>query len=144
MSKIAYDADFYGWANEQAALLRAGRLAEADLANIAEEIESMGRSEKRELVSRLAVLLTLLLKWRYQPEQRSRSWSASIKVQRRGLSRHLADNPSLKSLLPVGLADAYQDAILIAAAETKLGEQAFPPACPWPIDDVINPDFWPE
>ena len=83
MNKIAYDADFYGWANEQAALLREGRLNEADIENIAEEIESMGRSEKRELVSRLAVLLTHLLKWRYQPGGRGSSWRASIVVQRR-------------------------------------------------------------
>jgi hypothetical protein len=144
MSRIAYDADFYGWANEQAALLRAGRLAEADIANIAEEIESMGRSEKRELTSRLAVLLTQLLKWRYQSERRSGSWSASIKIQRRGLARHLADNPSLKSRLPTSLADAYQDAALIAADETKLGEAAFPAACPWSFDEIANPEFWPE
>jgi hypothetical protein len=144
MSKIGYDADFYGWANEQAALLRAGRLAEADIANIAEEIESMGRLEKRELTSRLAVLLTHLLKWRHQPERRSSSWSASIKVQRRGLARHVADNPSLKSFLPTSLADAFQDAVLIAADETKLGEAAFPPACPWSFDEIMNSDFWPE
>ena len=144
MNRISYDADFYGWANEQAALLREGRLAEADIANIAEEIESMGRSEKRELTSRLAALLTHLLKWLHQPERRSGSWSASIKVQRRGLTRHLADNPSLKARLPASLADAYQDAILIAADETKLGEAAFPPSCPWSFDEIINPDFWPE
>ncbi len=144
MNRISYDADFYGWANEQAALLREGRLAEADIANIAEEIESMGRSEERDLTSRLAALLTHLIKWRYQPERRSGSWSASIKVQRRGLTRHLADNPSLKARLPASLADAYQDAVLIAADETKLGEAAFPPSCPWSFDEIINPDFWPE
>ena len=144
MNRISYDADFYGWANEQAALLREGRLAEADIANIAEEIESMGRSEKRELTSRLAVLLTQLMKWRHQPERRSGSWSASIKVQRRGLMRHLADNPSLKLRLPVSLADAYQDAVLIAADETKLGASVFPPVCPWSFDEIMNPDFWPE
>ena len=144
MNRISYDADFYGWANEQAALLREGRLAEADIANIAEEIESMGRSEKRELTSRLAALMTRPLKWRRQPELRSGSWSASIKVQRRGLTRHLADNPSLKAGLPAALADAYQDAVLIAADETKLGEAAFPPSCPWSFDEIINPDFWPE
>jgi hypothetical protein len=119
MSKISYDADFYGWVNEQAALLRAGRLAEADIANIAEEIESMGRSEKRELVSRLAVLLTHLLKWRRQPERRSGSWTASIKVQRRGLERHLADNPSLRARLPAALANAYADAVTIAAERSR-------------------------
>jgi hypothetical protein len=75
MGKTSYDADFYGWANEQAELLRAGRLDEADIANIAEEIESMGRGEKRELVDRLTILLMHLLKWHFQPGFRSASWS---------------------------------------------------------------------
>ena len=74
MSNSLYDRDFYAWANQQAALLRAGRLAEADIENIAEEIESMGRSEKRELVSRLVVLLQHLLKWQFQPLFRGASW----------------------------------------------------------------------
>ena len=74
MSNSLYDRDFYAWANEQAALLRAGRLTEADIENIAEEIESMGRSEKRELVGRLAILLQHLLKWQFQPGRRSASW----------------------------------------------------------------------
>jgi len=144
MSKFAYDADFYGWAHEQAQLLRAGKLNEADIANIAEEIESMGRSEKRELVSRMAVLLTHLLKWRFQPGHRSGSWTASIKVQRRGLERLIDDNPSLKSILPAAVSDAYVDALTNAGDETGLGEPAFPPACPWYPDEILNPDFWPE
>jgi hypothetical protein len=143
MNKIAYEADFYGWANEQAALLRDGRLNEADIENIAEEIESMGRSEKRELVSRLAVLLTHLLKWRYQPGGRGSSWRASIVLQRRALDRHLSDNPSLKPRLPQALADAYRDAVVIAGDETKLGETGFPQDSPWSFEDVQNPDFWP-
>ena len=69
-----YDRDFYAWANEQAGLLREGRLSSADVANIAEEIETLGRNEKRELRSRLSVLFLLLLKWRHQPARRSRSW----------------------------------------------------------------------
>jgi Domain of unknown function DUF29 len=143
MNKIAYEADFYGWANEQAALLRDGRLNEADIENIAEEIESMGRSEKRELVSRLAVLLTHLLKWRYQPAGRGSSWQASIKIQRRALARHLDDNPSLRTLIPAALTDAYRDAVIIAADETKLGEAAFPQELSWAFDEIMNPDFWP-
>src|SRR5271168_5304601 len=90
-----YDTDFYAWANEQAALLRAGRLSEADIQNIAEEIESMGRSEKRELVSRLAVLFQHLLKWRYQPGFRGNSWRLTIEDQRQEVSDHLSENLSL-------------------------------------------------
>ena len=144
MNRIAYELDFYGWANEQAALLREGRLAEADIANIAEEIESMGRSEKRELVNRLAVLLTHLLKWRYQPGHRSGSWTASVRVQRQRLVRHLDDNPSLRPLLPGALDDAYADARIVAADETGLTEAAFPSSSPWSFDEIMNPDFWPE
>src|ERR1700684_1921614 len=92
-----YDTDFYVWANEQAALLRAGRLSEADVENIAEEIESMGRSERSELVNRLTVLLVHLLKWRYQQNLRGRSWALTIEQQRIQLSRHLVRNPSLQS-----------------------------------------------
>ncbi|HWG06555.1 MAG TPA: DUF29 domain-containing protein [Beijerinckiaceae bacterium] len=143
MNKIVYEADFYGWANEQAALLRDGRLNEADIENIAEEIESMGRSEKRELVSRLTVLLTHLLKWRFQPVGRGSSWRTSIVVQRRALDRHLTDNPSLKPRILEAVDSAYRDAILIAGDETKLGESVFPQECPWTFEDIANPDFWP-
>ena len=143
MGKTSYDADFYGWANEQAALLRAGRLGEADVANIAEEIESMGRSEKRELVSRLSVLLTHLLKWRYQPAGRGSSWRATIIVQRSRLVDHLDDNPSLKPMIPVALQRAYREAVVVAGDETKLGEGAFPPSSPWTFDEVIDPVYWP-
>ena len=144
MNKASYELDFYGWANEQAEILRSGRLNEADIANIAEEIESMGRSEKRELVSRLAVLMTHLLKWRYQPAGRGSSWQASIMVQRRRLADHIEDNPSLKPLIPRAMASAYGDARIVAGDETKLGEAAFPDVCPWSFDDVMNPDYWPD
>ena len=100
------DSDFYAWSLEQAALLRAGRVGEADLAAIAEEIESMGRTEKRELVSRLSLLLMHLLKWKFQPKKRSASWEATIRVQRNRLVDHLDDNPSLKPMLPTTLASA--------------------------------------
>src|SRR4029077_12450499 len=103
-----YDRDFYAWANEQAALLRAGRLAEADLENIAEEIESMGRSERRELINRLTVLLLHLLKWQFQPGLRGNSWRLSIEEQRYRLEDHLNDNPSLKAQITLAIRDAYR------------------------------------
>ncbi len=99
MPNANYDRDFYAWANEQAALLREGKLAQADIEHIAEEIESMGRTEKRELVSRLTVLLLHLLKWRFQSEMRGKSWRLSIQGQRYQISDHMADNPSLKAKL---------------------------------------------
>lgn len=139
-----YDSDFYAWANQQAALLRAGKLNAADIEHIAEEIESMGRSEKRELISRLAVLLMHLLKWHVQPTLRGNSWRATIKIQRRELERHLADNPSLKSKLPDIIAGAYGDAVLLAMRETGLAESTFPAVCPWSFEQMMDPDFWPD
>jgi hypothetical protein len=139
-----YDRDFYAWANEQAVLLRAGRLSEADIEHIAEEIESMGRTEKRELVSRLTVLLLHLLKWRFQPGLRGASWEASVQVQRIKLVDHLDDNPSLKPQLPAGIAAAYRVGRIEAAAETGLGQAAFPQSCPWTWHQIMDPNFWPD
>lgn len=139
-----YDRDFYAWANEQAELLRAGNLAQADIEHIAEEIESMGKTEKRELISRLAVLLLNLLKWQHQPGRRGASWQATIRVQRRDLRRHMADNPSPKATLPESIADAYGNAIIEAGAETGLPESSFPSTCPWSFDQMLDDAFWPE
>lgn len=137
-----YDHDFYAWANQQAALLRAGKLSDADIANIAEEIESMGRSEKRELVNRLNVLLMHLLKWRFQPERRSRSWDVSIANSRDELTDHLADNPSLKAVLPEAVASAYRRSRRSASAETGLPESTFPIDCPWTFDEAMREDLF--
>ena len=138
-----YDRDFFAWSREQADLLRAGKLTEADILNIAEEIDSMGRTEKRELVSRLTVLLLHLLKWRFQSERRGASWEASIRVQRNRIADHLDDNPSLRPMLPQALANAYRDARLEAAAETNLPVASFPDECPWQLADVLDPEFRP-
>ena len=135
-----YDADFYAWANTQAALLRSGRIDQADIEHIAEEIESMGKSELRELENRLARLFTHLLEWQFQPNRRSRSWTLTIKEQRRRLHRHLAQNPSLKAKLEQAVLDAYGDAILEAARETGLAEETFPPVCPFTIEQILNED----
>lgn len=139
-----YDADFYGWANEQAALLRSGKLADADVANIAEEIESMGRSEKRELVNRLAVLLEHLLKWHAQPNLRSTSWRLTVEEQRIQLRSHLADNPSLKPILPDAITQDYRLGLLAAQRDTGLAAQAFPPSNPWTEQQILDDGFHPE
>jgi hypothetical protein len=138
-----YERDFYAWAGEQAALLRAGKLNDADILNIAEEIESMGRSEKRELVSRLKVLLLHLLKWQFQSDLRGASWETSIKVQRIELEDHLADNPSLKAHLAEAIASAYRVGRLEAAAETGLNPAPFPATSPWSAAEILDEDFWP-
>jgi len=140
----AYEKDFYAWANEQAALLRGGKLAEADIEHIAEEIESMGKAEKRELVARLTVLLLHLLKWRHQPNLQGASWRATIDVQRLDIADLLEDNPSLESLLPEVVARAYRKAIKEAERETGLSETTFPAACPWSFEQATDSGFWPD
>jgi len=139
-----YDSDFYAWSREQARLLRAGELEGADIENIAEEIDSMGRAEKRELVSRLTVLLLHLLKWRHQPDKRGPSWEASIRVQRDDVEDHLADNPSLKPLLPQALGSAYRKGRMAAVAETGMPWSTFPEACPWTAQQALDESFWPD
>jgi hypothetical protein len=139
-----YDQDFYAWANEQAGLLRAGRLSEADIVHIAEEIESMGRSEKRELVTRLTVALLHLLKWQYQPALRGNSWRLTLEEQRNQLEDHLADNPSLKSVVGETVVAAYRNALLGAVRETGLDRGIFPVDCPWSFEQIVDPNFYPE
>jgi hypothetical protein len=138
-----YDTDFYAWANEQAALLRSGKLAAADIEHIAEEIESMGKTEKRELISRLTVLLVHLLKWQYQPVRRGSSWEVSIRVQRDAVNLHMDDNPSLKSKLAESIGHAYRAAALLASDETALPWSTFPAMCPWPFEQMMDLNFWP-
>jgi hypothetical protein len=144
MSNSLYERDFYAWANEQAALLRAGKLGDADIGNIAEEIESMGRSEKRELLSRLRVLLMHLLKWRYQPDRRGKSWRLTIAQQRDDLEEHLRDNPSLRAQLDAAIATAYRHARRDAEKETDLDGDIFPVECPFTFDEMTDEDFWPD
>ena len=129
---------------EQAALLRAGRFGAADIANIAEEIESMGRGEKRELVDRLAILMAHLLKWQFQPGSRGPSSSSNIREQRIRLRSHLKDNPSLKGKLDDAFAEAYELAVIGAARETGLPETEFPKTAPYRFEQASDDAFWPD
>ena len=140
---VDYDEDFYAWTIEQARLLRSGELSTIDAANLAEEIESMGRSDRRELRSRLVVLVTHLLKWRHQPGARSRSWSATIDEQRLQIEDVLTESPSLRPMVPAMLSEAYAISRARAIAETGLAEEAFPEACPFTPDAVLSRSFLP-
>ncbi len=133
-----YWQDPYGWAMHQAALIRAGRLAEIDLENVAEEIESLGRSEFRSLKSNLAQILLHMLKWDYQPERRSRSWVISINKHRRAYQSDLDDNPSLKPRRAEALSEAYKDARGDAADETHLPLKTFPADCPYDWAAILD------
>ena len=144
MSNSLYERDFYAWANEQAALLRTGKLDSADIENIAEEIESMGRCEKSQLINRLTVLLLHLLKWRYQPSLRGNRWRLTIKDQRCRLRRNMHDNPRLRSQLDDAMVDAYALAQIRAERETGLAVETFPEACPFTFDQATSEDFLPD
>jgi len=140
---INYDTDFYGWTQEQADLLKAGRLAELDIDNLLEEVETMGRSEKRELDSRLTVLLLHLLKWQYQPIRCGRSWQLTIEGQRINFSETLDENPSLKAQLDTILKKAYAKSLIKASQETGLDKQTFPSSCPWTFAQILDNNFYP-
>jgi len=136
-----YNLDFYAWTQEQAKLLRNQEFQNLDWENIAEELEGMGRSEKRELGSRLEVLIMHLLKWQFQPALRSRSWELTIKEQRLRLEKLLAENPSLKSSLAEVMENVYPLASLSAERETGLS--AFPETCPYSLPEILAADFFP-
>lgn len=140
----AYERDFHAWANEQATLLRAGRLSDLDAEHMAEEIEALGRGERQELTSRLSVLLLHLLKWSHQPELRGRSWELTIKEQRRQLARHLRNSPSLGPWTDAAMADAYGDAVLRAELEMNLLRDMLPWSCPYRFEQAMDEAFWPE
>ncbi|HIB1591292.1 TPA: DUF29 domain-containing protein [Salmonella enterica subsp. enterica serovar Muenchen] len=139
-----YDTDFYGWTQEQADLIRAGRTEDLDLKNLLEEIEAMGRSERRELESRLQVLFMHLLKWQYQSERQGRSWQLTIEEQRLRALKVLSENPSLKSKLSDIIADAYRIAIINAERETNIRRSVFPETCPWTFEQAVDASFWPQ
>ena len=141
---LLYERDFYAWTQRQAALLKTGQTNELDLANLAEEIESMGKSLRRELTSRIAIILIHLLKWRSQPGLRSSSWEGSIRIQRIEVADHLAENPSLRAHVQDAMDAAYRRAIVGAEGETGLPKSAFPQTSPWTFEQIMDEAFWPE
>jgi hypothetical protein len=138
-----YDTDVVAWAWEQAALLRSGQLSAIDALNIAEEIEDVAKNEQRQLGSRLVVLLSHLLKWKYQPSHRGHSWRLTIKAQRSSIARALRRIPSLKHYLKdeEWLDEVWDDAVVAATKETQL---QLPSQNPWSLSQVFDPDFFPD
>jgi len=138
-----YDQDLVAWSREQGQLLRMGQFAQLDIAHLAEEIEDLGKRERRALVSRLAVLLGHLLKWQYQPDSPYRkSWRATINTQRRAVAKLLNENPSLRGQADLLIAEAYPDALDLAVAETPFDYEHFPGICPWTIEQILTA-YWP-
>ena len=145
MGNISYERDVALWSRQQAALLRSGNWSELDIEHLADEIEDVGKSERREIISRMAILIAHMLKWQYQPARRSASWQATIRHQRNSVELALGESPSLKS---TAMADAkwqgviWSDAVDIAIRETGLSD--FPDVCPWRYDQVLDREFWPD
>ena len=139
-----YENDIVAWAKEQAYLLRSGQLSVLDIEHIAEEIEDVGKSEQRELASRMAVLLSHLLKWQCQPDRQGSSWQRTIKEQRKAIVRRLKKTPSLRVSVNDSewLEDAWGDAISITINET--GMSNFPDSCPWTTEDILFENWLPQ
>ena len=141
-----YDEDFYAWTQEQATLLRLGARHDLDLTNLAEEIESLGKSDRRALGSHLRNLVMHLLKWPYQPGGRltGHSWESSILNARAAIAELVEDSHSLQREVAGLLARWYSLARLDASDETGLLLATFPETCPWTPAQVLDPDFWPD
>ena len=135
---VSYETDFYTWTQQQGALLRAGRFDAVDRDNLAEEIESLGRSEYDRLVSFYRLILLHMLKWEHQPNHRSRSWAISIDIHRAHAEDVLRENPGLKSRADEAFERAYRVARLEAVAETGLSKSVFPERCPFTRDEMVT------
>ncbi|HEY9810209.1 MAG TPA: DUF29 domain-containing protein [Halomicronema sp.] len=133
-----YNEDFYLWTQATAQKLKEGKFNELDITNLIEEVESMGRSEKRELKSRLIVLLMHLLKWEYQPEKRSQIWHSTISEQRICIEELIEDSPSLQPLISELFDACYQKARQKAADETGIKLTFFPQESPFTVEEVLQ------
>jgi hypothetical protein len=140
----SYDRDFFRWTEDQADLLRARRFNELDTPNLIDEIETLGRSVKREIEARMKVLVVHLMKWRFQRKRRSRSWTSTIAEQRSQIRRELRDSPSLRAYPATILAEEYAVMRLPAAGETDLPAERFPEICPFTIGEILDTGFQPD
>lgn len=139
-----YDLDYAAWLEQQASLLKTGCLADLDLQHLTEELELKLGNERREIYQRMRVLIGHLLKWKYQPEQRSGSWEGTIRVQRKDLHKLLKNSPSLKRFVEPEAIEAYADAIELVSYEMKIQESIFPAERPFSIENILDKNFWPD
>ncbi len=142
MKESLYETDFYAWTQKQANLLQTKQWHTLDLPNLVEEIESLGKQQRQELRNRLSVLIGHLLKWQYQPSQRSRSWLATIRIQRRETQELLQENPSLRSYIEEALPTCYKSGIDLAVKETNLPYKTFPVDCSYILAEILDDDFY--
>jgi hypothetical protein len=139
-----YERDFFTWTQEQARLLRERRFDDLDLDNLVDEVESVGSSEKHEIRRRLKVLLTHLLKWKFQPGLRGVSWRRTIRQQREAIAEIIETSPSLRAYPSQVMRTAYTGASVSASEETGMMIGIFPEACPFSVDQILDLEFFPE
>lgn len=146
VSRQDYATDFAAWAQQQAVMVRLGHWEEIDQEHLAEELEALSRSEHDALESRLEILTTHLLKWRFDTTSQDprRLWRLTIREQRRRIARLLHRSPSLRPTLPDVLHESYPHARFMALDETDLPETAVPQVCPWPVTQILDDDFLPD
>lgn len=133
-----YEADFYAWTQQTADQLRRGEFSALDMAELVEEVIDMGNRHRDQLESRLTILIAHMLKWDYQPDKRSNSWRATIKLQRNRIQRLLKRMPSLGSALQEVLLEAYEDATALASEETTFPESRFPASLPYTMLEILS------
>jgi hypothetical protein len=133
-----YDDDFFAWTQETARAIIEGRFDEIDRTALADEVESLGKRDRREVGSRLAMIVMHLLKLKYQPEKETRSWQESISEQRTQLALVLRDSPSLRVTAPALLEEYYATARSKAARQTCLSLETFPETCPWTLAETLG------
>ncbi len=138
-----YETDFHAWLQDQAAKLRDRLHDDLDWENLAEEIESVGRSERKEIRSRLDVLICHLLKWQFQPGRRSESWRITIGEQRIWIAETIEDSPSLRRYPAQTFAKAYGAGRRRAINETGILPSVFPAEPPFAVAQVLDPKFLP-
>jgi transposase len=149
--KTVYQTDYAAWARRHVELLRAGRFAEMDIEHLQEELSDMSKSDRRELESRLLILIADLLKWEYQYQALSErwrefkgdSWRTTIVEQRKQLAVLLRQSPGLKSVLAETILAVYPDAVDLASKETRLPPETFPTQCPYTAEQLLEDEFYP-
>jgi hypothetical protein len=138
-----YETDFFGWLHAQARHLRNRDYERLDTANLAEELEGLARSDKRALRSHLRQLICHLLKMQFQAQKRSRSWILTATRARDDISELLNESPSLRTQLKEMTESVYPQALRLASAQTKLPPAHFPSSCPYSLEQLVDPEFFP-
>lgn len=143
MNTPEHDKDFYGWAMQNASLLKQGRFSEADMDSIIEELEEMGGNNESQLINRLGVLIAHLMKWQFQPDLQGNSWSSTIKEQRHKIKRLIRKNPSLKPKIAEAIEEGFSDSKIIIEKDASLILNMLPTECPYNFEQLMDDSFYP-